>query len=420
MRAGFAEADITPPVGTHKIGWINDLVGVAVADPLSARIAVFEGDGGPVAFVGLDTLSVRWTTTTEIRRRVARQYGFPGDRVMVGASHNHAGPAVAEVCEVARNDGYVAAMVDAVVDAFGAALERLCPARLGFEWAYNHDIARNRRVVMRDGTVRTHGRFTDPQSLCLEGPVDPELAVLAARDADGTLLGAVVNYTCHPTHHGGDQVFSAGWPGALAAAMKAKGCPITVFLNGAAGNVHFADPCGTGPGRHHQEIGQRLADDAARVIDQMAFREEIRTAGVSGRVDLPYRPLTDAEINGTVPGAQRFRPEIYARLIPDAVARARQRGTQPAEVQVLAIDDLAVVSLPAEAFVELGLRIKEAAHPRHALIAGYANGMVGYVPHREAFARGGYETTFMTHSRLGYEAGDLLVELAIELLESLD
>lgn len=50
-------------------------------------------------------------------------------------------------------------------------------------------------------------------------------------------------------------------------------------------------------------------------------------------------------------------------------------------------------------------------------MVGYANGMVGYVPTREAFARGGYETTFASGSRLAPEAGDLLEKCAVELIQ---
>jgi hypothetical protein len=49
-------------------------------------------------------------------------------------------------------------------------------------------------------------------------------------------------------------------------------------------------------------------------------------------------------------------------------------------------------------------------------VVGHANGMVGYVPHKEAFPRGGYETTFGVGSRLAPEAGDILADCAIDLV----
>ena len=80
------------------------------------------------------------------------------------------------------------------------------------------------------------------------------------------------------------------------------------------------------------------------------------------------------------------------------------------------MDEAAFVSIPAEYFVQLGLRIKEQSYPRRALVVAWANGMVGYVPHREAFLRGGYETTFGGHSRMAPEAGEILADSAVALV----
>ena len=130
---------------------------------------------------------------------------------------------------------------------------------------------------------------------------------------------------------------------------------------------------------------------------------------------LPFREVTPAEINGTAPGAQRLGdPEIPSRVIPRLLAEIEAEGMQRAEVQVIALNKYALVGIPAELFVELGLEIKERAHPAHVLVVGLANGMVGYVPHEAAFARGGYETTLGDGSKLSPAAGGMLVRAAIE------
>jgi hypothetical protein len=129
--------------------------------------------------------------------------------------------------------------------------------------------------------------------------------------------------------------------------------------------------------------------------------------------------VTDAEIHGTTRGAQRFvDPKIYDRLMPDLVEEIKSQGTQPAEVQVIDVGDHAFASVPCELFVELGLRIKERSFPRRAIVVGLANGMVGYVPTKDAFARGGYETTFLNTSKLGHDAGDMLADAAVRLVKA--
>src|SRR5262249_42541767 len=151
-------------------------------------------------------------------------------------------------------------LVEKVVAMFGAALANRQPAEIGFGRGIEAEVAYNRRMVMCDGTVKTQATTDDPDALYLEGPIDPEVAVLAARKiptlaqsglptpspslkggeqdrADtpsplgegwgGEIIGALVNFACHPTHHGSDGVLSAGFPGALAAEMRARGCPVT-------------------------------------------------------------------------------------------------------------------------------------------------------------------------------------------------
>jgi hypothetical protein len=417
LRAGFHEIDITPPIGTRKIGWIIEIVSEYVADPLCAHIAVFECGAERVAFIQLDTLSIRWTQANDIRRRLAERYGFPGGNVMVCATHSHAGPAIASTGEVPRDEACVETLVQKVVEGFGLALENLQPAQVGFGSTFNFAVGHNRRVVMRDGTVKTHGTFADPNALFIEGPIDPEVAVIAARKPSGELLGALVNYSCHPTHHGPDGAFSAGYPGVLATNLREAGCPVALYLNGASGNVHTGRPAEGGSDTGMEEAGRMLADDALKVIAGMTFRDTLRLGSKLKTIQLPYRTVTDDEIRGTAYGAQRFvDPGAYDRGMPALVERIRQRGMQPADVQVHFLDEYAIAAIPAEYFVELGLKIKESAYPRHALIAATSNGMVGYVPTRQAFVRGGYETTFTGSSRMAPEAGDMLADCAIEII----
>ncbi len=417
LKAGFAEVDITPAVGTEKIGWLKQLVSEQVLDPLFARVAVFETETERVAFIQVDTLSIRWTHVNDIRHRIQQSCGFSGAHIMVAATHNHAGPAVACLGDVRRDEACIEALTVKLVCAFQDAWERRQAAEIGFGHGYEWSISRNRRVVMRDGTVRTHGTFADKQSLYIEGPVDPEVAVIAVRDKQGGLMGCLVNFACHPTHKGDSLAFSAGYPGVLAEAMKRHACPVTLFLNGACGNVHDADPR-TGKGTPRQQIGERLAADVTGVLQGMKFQQSVWLGCRSATIDLPFRAITDSEISGTVHGAQRFvDPAIYERGMPALLAKIKKEGMQKAEVQVIRVGDFALAAIPAEYFVEYGLRIKQESYPMHALVVGQANGMIGYVPTREAFRRGGYETTFAGSSRLAPEAGDLLADTAIGLVK---
>jgi neutral ceramidase len=86
-------------------------------------------------------------------------------------------------------------------------------------------------------------------------------------------------------------------------------------------------------------------------------------------------------------------------------------GLLPIELQAIRVGEAVFVAVPAEVFVEVGLRLKRVA-PRKIFIVGIANGYIGYLPTREAHEVGGYE---VVSSRCRPEAADVLIEKAVEL-----
>ena len=93
------------------------------------------------------------------------------------------------------------------------------------------------------------------------------------------------------------------------------------------------------------------------------------------------------------------------------------KWTLPLEVQVFQVNsDVAIVGLPGEVFVELGLAIKKGSPFKNTLIIELTNSHIAYVPTRDAFDRGGYETI---NSRLAPGGGEMMVESAIRLLKEI-
>jgi hypothetical protein len=92
-------------------------------------------------------------------------------------------------------------------------------------------------------------------------------------------------------------------------------------------------------------------------------------------------------------------------------------GRAALEVQVFRLDrDTAIVTLPAEIFVELGLAIKAASPFKTTLVVELTNEGLSYIPTKKAFAEGSYE---IVNSRVQPGSGERLVEAAIELLKEL-
>lgn len=415
FKAGFAEVDITPPMGTPKQGSNSKTVASSVADPIYARAAVFELGAERFAILQLDTALILAGETASIRARIAKDHGFPGDRVMVAATHNHAGPALINE-GLPRSETYIATLVEKCAEAMGKAIAARQEAQVALGVAFEFNVAFNRRILMRDGTTRTHGSFKDPNALAFEGPIDPEVGAFAVRGRDGKMLGALVNFACHPAHHWNDGVISGGFPGVTARLLKDSGIPVPMFLQGAAGNMHHQDPRGL-PEKSKEEIGKILAADVQKALQSAKWTTPAKLSAASTVLKLPFRTLTDADLNGTGKGMQRFGEKgYYDRKIPELLEYMK-KGTDDGEVQVFRLDDLAFASQPSESFAELGLRMKQAAWPVRVWAVCYANGMLGYLPTEEAFKRGGYECTFGPPSLMAPDTGRKLADAAVELIK---
>jgi len=85
---------------------------------------------------------------------------------------------------------------------------------------------------------------------------------------------------------------------------------------------------------------------------------------------------------------------------------------------VVRLGNLALVGLPGEPFVELGLEIKARSTAPHTLVAGYANGYLGYFATPRAWEQGGYEVGLGPWSRVSAEASGRLVEAALSSSKS--
>ena len=428
MRASFAEIDITPPMGTQLVGWLEIARPArSVHDPVFARIAVFEQDGERAALVTLDLLSIRGSDVVDIRHRMEKAARIPAGNIMIAATHNHAGPAIVRLGTFGRDEGYLADLKEKLTRLAEEAVGHLADARLGIGVGFEGRISFNRRWVMRDGSAMSAPGVANPDALYNEGPIDPQLGVVAVRGENGGTMGYLVNWACHPVDVYDLHTVTASWPGALAAEVrKREDCPCLV-LNGAFANINQVNWFDPEYEQDHEHMGAVLADDVSEVVAGMTFEDNAQFAVTSRLLELPLRDISDDEIararralageNVTQPrGIQRYASdEAYSGSILRLVERKKERDFSRAEVQVIRLGSAAFVGLPAEPFVETGLKIKLESPFDPTFVVGAANGMVGYAPPPEHHARGGYECTTAYWSKIAPSAAGTMAETGIEL-----
>ena len=92
FKAGFAAADITPPVGWRRAGGYSEVISTGVNDPLMAKAMVVEDGATAFAFVGNDLCSVPRDLTDLARAKASQLTGIPVANIVITATHTHGGP----------------------------------------------------------------------------------------------------------------------------------------------------------------------------------------------------------------------------------------------------------------------------------------------------------------------------------------
>ncbi len=419
---------ITPPLGAALAGYYQNRAATGVHDDLHAKALVFAKDGVKAAVISLDLIFVTQPIVTEARKLIERQLGIPAKFVMISAIHTHTGPVLLthpsrynlegrmeQICEE-----YTASLPGKIAEAAGRANAALQPATVRSAVGREPSLAFNRRYFMKDGTVAWNPGKLNPNIFRPAGPVDPSVPVLYFESREGKPIASYVNYAVHSDTVGGN-VISADYSYTLGKALKdAKGADlISVFTIGCAGNVNHIDTGIATPQSGFTEaarVGTILAADVLRtmrgapLIDVTSIRAESEIV----KVPLPvFRPEEVAWARETAATFGTSKPAPFIELVRAAkiVEVAERRGMPfDGEVQVIALgDQVALVGLPGEIFAETGLGLKEDSPFPNTIVAEQANGALGYIPNRPAYAEGAYE---VVTSRCAIGSAELLADSA--------
>ena len=438
LNVGLAEIDVTPPLGIAMTGHWNVRYADQVRAPLFARAMVIANEQDPpICLITVDVLSVQRGTVLRCRKAIEQATGIPAERIAISATHTHYGPLVARIWtrDLLPDGDYLAQFEAGIVEAATAAWNARQPAQIAIGWAFEGRLSFNRRFMMRSGEVVMHPPVGSTDILYQGGKTDPEVGVSSVRDADGKPLGWWTNFACHATVSDRSTAISADYPGELSAEMKRRHGDgvVTLFGNGCCGNLCQIDVYDPDRPRNGDPILRALGEGIANAVDRAEqtaeFVDELRLDARAVETQIPLRHV-DREVEQAARAlledeeydesdALASREHTYARMIVELVEEKRERPLTPAEIQAFRIGAVGLVMLPGEVFVEHGLAIKLQSPAARTFVVELANGIVGYIPTREAFGGGGYEQRLGNNSKLSPGAGEIMSESALALLDSM-
>jgi neutral ceramidase len=378
-----------------------------VHDPIFVRAIAISNNDALVLLVSLDVCVISLAFTQRVREAVASRWNVDPDGLILAASHSHSGPDYSGQWESVDEDTgrFIEEMT---ISCIGQALASRRPGRVGWSEGELSEPVINRRDPAR--------------------PIDPRVTVLRFDDADGTPIGVVYCYACHPIIVGTDnRLISGEYPGYASRTVETALGPRTValFLNGAAGNINPA----AWPYSARQNVSA-LSKEYALAGRPVTFRShaEARRLGnaLAGEV-LRVAALVETSTEGAVAAWRRdlrlglksseeLEVFIHHDCLQDQFAALlRQSDTIPSEIVAVLVGGTLLLGLPGEPFVEIGLDLQTDSPPtngRSIRVIGYVNDYPGYVMRREDYAENRYETIA---TPLSVEGAETIVEAAREL-----
>jgi hypothetical protein len=418
---GVAVRDISPPSEIFFRNW-----GAAVRHraeglhrPLLAvvlSIAAHEG-AEPLVLASVD--GGWWQDAADemfVRQAVLDALGIPSERLMINLSHTHAGPAL--VRAKGNEPGgehiepYLRALRQALIDGANEAIVHARPAEL--RWARGRcDLAADRGLRDPSGT-----RFVT--GFAPGVPADDTVLVGSIRALDGTMLGSIVNYACHPTTLAWENtLLSPDYVGAMREVVSAAtdNAPC-LFLLGACGNLAPAHQY-VGDAAVADRHGERLGFAALSALRAMpsvatdlAFDGVVESgaplavwseapvpvaqSAIEAREQvlmLPIKPdyPTTAEIDAGLRNAtDGFEIERWRRR----AALRRSLGDNPAypfHVWLWRFGSTLFVGWPGEAWSSVQTSLRAQFPDFAVVVMNVVNGTIGYLPPAEIYHEDMYE-----------------------------
>jgi neutral ceramidase len=427
-KAGLAAVKITPGEPLMLAGYASRTQPAReVLDDIHAKaIALEDAAGNRAILITADLIGFRADFTEPVCERITAATGVPRERILLNASHTHAGPAVmlslrshytiAEA-EAVKLIKYTKRLQDQCVDLATEAIHRLQPAQLS--WGVGTvDFPMNRREFTERGIILG----VNPR-----GPVDRSVPVLRIASPEGNVIGIIFGAACHNTTFGArDNQVSGDFAGAAQAFVEREFSGAqAMFMQGFAGDANpypnsLNDPAKRPAGEIARQHGTSLGREVTRMLGTALKPVNGPLRAALEKVALPLlKPPARTELEQTSAKAGSTQKWVAEQML----VRLKNGETLPtaysAPVTVWQFGaDLTIVGLPGEVVVDYVHLLEEAIGPLKLWLSAYCNDTYGYFPSARVLREGGYETRGLYHGGIGYfapEAQAVMVEKVREL-----
>lgn len=394
FKLGVGSRIITPHEPCFLGGFVNrDHNSIGIYDDLYVNTMYLKSDNYDFLFISYDLLGVDKYYCEKIKTLIYETYNIPGKNILISAIHTHSAPEGFPANlrkglftkKFNINEKYQELVIDKTLQAVHDSINSLDEVCAFASKGKVKDLYGNR--IQKDYLY------------------DDDIFMIRFKNDFGKTIGAVVNFSCHPTVLGDKNYYiSADFVGYMRKHLsKSLDNCVIIALNGSAGDVSTRYTRLSQDIQEAKRIGEELANqfllslNESKKIELNNLKRKDIVFGLDRRFDLNIDDI-DKQIIELREKKKKLTDEGDKRKIEvqlQVLENMHDLGIfeiKKIEVKISIIDigELRIISIPGELFSELGLKIKNNTN-KFSLIAGYSEDYVGYIITDNAYQKGGYE-----------------------------
>lgn len=424
MKAGFSRVDVTPPLGSFVAGDFSKRYSKTVLDPIFLNALAIEVNGEKVLIIACDFLMISMKYATPLRKLIAQRVGIPEDNIMLCALHQHSSIHIRDSANnnVLEDHAYLDVLYRKFGDVAQMALDDMSEAELGTAVKETDEqIAFIRRYYMKDGSIETNpiGRYQEVDRPYYDADNNVRLLRFKRKDKNDI---ALVNFSTHADviHK---HLNSADWPGFTRTYVEKDldgvSCIVTVGVQGDSNHADFTIPEYKDGYEHCKHMGRVIADTVIKMWDKTDSRYVDK---INSQFEIIYnKTRTDGE--ETYEEAKKLLDDHYSgrvkginyTLLGDASRIVGLRNApiyKQVPITVINMGEIGFVGFGGEPFTRYAETIRKACPDRFIIASCCTNGGEGYLPIKEAYEEGGYESGASYFSpNIEQQCTDLAIEL---------
>jgi len=374
-----------------------------------------------ICIISCDVLAIQRDILDESCREIESDFGIPFENVLITATHTHYAPTTVTVHGYKRDETFCERVKDAILLAVRAAEEKLKSvgkAEMYFWLGNEPTVGQNSRLLLKDNTISWGlGRRVKQEALRPTGPFDPDLPVISFKREDGSLEALLFNHSTHNVETRCRGVRSPGFYGLAAQELEGELGGTVLFLPGASGSTHNLTLSA-------DEMVLRIKNAVKEALSESEPREVLNIVSVKHEFEYKVREFYEEREEEAVSyycNKRESKPsqkiKVFRKMRKEL--SKHQGGARRSWLQAVLLGDIALIGVPGELFTKLGIQIKRRSPFRHTYIVELANDYIGYIPDKQAFDLGGYQTWTGFHSFVEKGTGEAIVEKAVQMLSDL-